>query len=362
VVGRILRQPWGVVVVGGVTYLLFAFAGLALSSPGPFATFWPPNGLLLAALLIAPRRLWPYVVLGTLPANWTFNEFTDQRALVNVAYLMVNAFEGVCIAAVLRGLGTDLRFERRRLRSVVELTVVSIGFTMLAGLLGGLATMIGQPEASLPSLWASWTMGDLVAILTVAPLLVTTFDALRRGGEVSRECIAFGGVLTAVTLAAVAVLLVDGCREYVFEPLMIPVLGWAALRLGVRGTVWAVSLTTVITIANSTFGYGMALLPDGFTPERAVAFQAVLSALSATFLGIAAAIDDARQLDGEHRRHDAARRAYLASVTDEIRMPLGAILGAVQSIDVERDPRRSNAFEQVRIIERAARQILDVAE
>ena len=360
--GRILRQPAGAALVVGVAYLAAAFAGWGLSTHGAFATFWPPNAVLLAALLIAPRRLWPYVVLATLPANLAFNDFADMRRMVSLAYWMVNVLEGVGIAVVLRSLGTDLRFARRRTRSVVELTLVAIGFTTLTGLLGALATLIAQPSASLVSLWASWTMADLVAILTVTPLLVTAFDALRRGGDTSRECLAFGGVLATVTLALVGALALDSHRDYVFEPLMIPLLGWAALRLGARGTAWAIAVTTVLTIANSAFGHGQVLLPNGFTPERAVAFQAVLSALSVTFLGIACALDDAREKEGEQRRNAAAQRAYLASVTEEIRTPLGAILGAVEAIGGEHDPRRADAFARMRTIEQAARQILDVAE
>lgn len=361
-VGRILRQPPGAALTVGVAYLAAAFAGWGLSSHGAFATFWPPNGVLLAALLIAPRRLWPYVVLGTLPANWAFNDFLGLYRMVSLAYWMVNVFEGVGIAVVLRALGTDLRFARRRARSVLELTVVTFGFTTLTGLLGALATLIAQPSASLVSLWASWTMADLVAILTVTPLLVTAFDSLRRGGDVSRECIAFGGALTAVALALAGVLVLDNHKYYVFEPLMIPLLGWAALRLGARGTAWAIAVTTALTIANSVFGNGQILLPDGFTPQRAVAFQAVLSALAVTFLGIAAAVDDAREKEGAQRRSVAAQRAYLASVTEEIRSPLGVILGAVEAIDGQRDPRRADAFAHMRTIEQAARQILDVAE
>jgi signal transduction histidine kinase len=360
--GWIMRQPPGAALAVGVAYLAAAFAGWGLSTEGAFATFWPPNAVLLAALLIAPRRLWTYVVLATLPANLAFNDFAGMGRMVSLAYWMVNVLEGVGIAVVLRSLGTDLRFVRRRTRSVMELALVSIGFTALTGLLGALATLIAQPSASLLDLWASWTMGDLVAILTLTPLLVTACEALRRGGGVSRECAAFGCVLTIATLALVGALVLDSHRDYVFEPLMIPLLGWAALRLGVRGTAWAVAATTVLTIANSAFGHDQALLPDGFTPERAVAFQAVLSALSVTFLGIAAAIDDAREKEDEQRRSAAAQRAYLASVTEEIRSPLRVILGAVDSIEGQRDPHRADAFAEMRSIERAARQILDVAE
>jgi integral membrane sensor domain MASE1 len=50
--------------------LLFAVAFFALGRvgyllvdhPGGSALFWPPNGLFLAALLLAPRRRWPLLI------------------------------------------------------------------------------------------------------------------------------------------------------------------------------------------------------------------------------------------------------------------------------------------------------------
>ncbi|MBY0280483.1 MASE1 domain-containing protein, partial [Candidatus Binatia bacterium] len=358
---RRLRRPAGAALVVGGAYLAAAFAGHALSSEGTFANFWPPNGVLLAALLIAPRRLWPYVLLATCPANLLFNEIAHQRTLVSLAYWMVNAFEALGIAVVLQSLDTDLRFVRRRARSVLELAVVAVLGTTAGGFLGALATLIARPSASLLPLWASWTMGDLVAILTFVPLLVTMADAVSRPRRVSRECAAFGVALGAITLAVVGNLLIGGHKDYVFEPLMVPLLGWAALRLGVPATAWAVAVTTVLTIANSMYGSGKVLLPDGFTPERAMAFQAVLSALAVTFLGIAAAIADAREAEADLERRDVARRDYLAAVMHEIQAPLDAILGAVRYMDELRAPALDDRFAHVRAIERAARQILDLS-
>lgn len=360
--GALLRNPLGASFAVGVAYLAAAFAGWGLSSPGAFATFWPPNGVLVAALLVAPRRLWPYVAFATFPANLVFNWAVDQRTMVSLAWWMVNAFEGLAIAVALQRLGTDLRFERRRVRGVVGLALVAIPFTVASGFLGALSTLLVQPQHSLLGFWASWTMADLLAILVVVPLLVTAFDAVQRTRPVSRECLLFGGALLAITAAGTLALLLDAERDYVFEPLMVPLLGWAALRLGVPGTAWAVAVTTVLTIANSVYGTGQSLLPDGFTPERAVAFQAVLSALSATFLGIAAAVADARQAEEDLRKSAAARRAYVVTMSHEIKNPLGVILGAVQLIGEDDDAAMQHRFDAVGTIERAARQILEVVE
>jgi len=55
-------------VLVGVAYYLGTRIGFALTPSGqPNSTFWPPNAILLAAFLLAPRRTWwkqDYWLLG----------------------------------------------------------------------------------------------------------------------------------------------------------------------------------------------------------------------------------------------------------------------------------------------------------
>src|SRR5438270_13630672 len=51
-------------------YLTAAALGLALTfGPNPVSTMWPPNAVLLAALLLAPTRSWYVVLLAALPVH-----------------------------------------------------------------------------------------------------------------------------------------------------------------------------------------------------------------------------------------------------------------------------------------------------
>jgi len=72
--GRVLR----VMLIVAVAYYLGARLGLALTMhPQPVSTLWPPNAILLAALLLTPPRIWPFVLLGALPAH-LFVELTGD--------------------------------------------------------------------------------------------------------------------------------------------------------------------------------------------------------------------------------------------------------------------------------------------
>src|SRR5215472_13348132 len=57
-------------VLVGIAYYIGTRIGFALTPPGqPNSTFWPPNAILLAAFLLAPRRRWWTFLLAVLPAH-----------------------------------------------------------------------------------------------------------------------------------------------------------------------------------------------------------------------------------------------------------------------------------------------------
>jgi len=350
---------WVASLVVALAYLLGAFAGHALSWPNAFATLWPPNGILVAALFVSPRWLWPYLVLASCPANLIFNHVLGQPLLVSLAYWMVNVGEATLIAHLLLRFA-DPRHEPQRSRTFGAFVLVTASTTLAGGVLGALATRIALPEAAFVQLWLAWWMADLLSVVVTAPVLIAIADGWLTGRAVTRECRAFAVVLGAVSALELGMILSGSGRGDLVQPLLIPLLGWAALRLGVPGTSWAVLVTTVLTLLNVAHG-GDGLLPGDLTPTRALALQAVLCGLSITFLGVAAAIADARDVEHDTRRRDAVRSDFVATVMAEIRAPLDAILASVRAI--ERDAGSDAARTRpLHAIERAARQILDVAE
>ncbi len=67
--GRLRRLAVGALAVS-VAYYLGARIGFALTlHPQPVSTLWPPNAILLAALLLTPARTWWIVLLAALPAH-----------------------------------------------------------------------------------------------------------------------------------------------------------------------------------------------------------------------------------------------------------------------------------------------------
>src|SRR5262245_64846477 len=66
---QLLRPAVGVLLVG-IGYYVGARIGFALTfQPHPVSTLWPPNSILLAALLLSRPRSWPLLLLAAFPAH-----------------------------------------------------------------------------------------------------------------------------------------------------------------------------------------------------------------------------------------------------------------------------------------------------
>src|SRR5260370_35257593 len=68
--GRLDYRPFFAALVVFAAYYLGAKIGFALTlRPHPVSVLWPPNSILLAALLLAPVRIWWVLLLAAFPAH-----------------------------------------------------------------------------------------------------------------------------------------------------------------------------------------------------------------------------------------------------------------------------------------------------
>ena len=79
-------------------YLLAAFYGEAQSSSGHFATFWPPSGVLLAALLLTPVAGHVRTLAVVFAANVAFNSIvgipTTAAVLDDTCRNLIQIYQG----------------------------------------------------------------------------------------------------------------------------------------------------------------------------------------------------------------------------------------------------------------------------
>ena len=325
-----------------IVYVVAARAGLMMDAVGGFATLvWPPSGLSLAALLIFGPRLWPGVFLGAFIANL----LTGAPVPVAIGIGVGNTLEPVLAVYALRQIpGFDASLER--LVDVIGLIVVAaVLTTMVSATIGVTSLYLGGIVAAgqFAETWRAWWLGDLIADLLVAPVLLVWASGPRKFGDRKRlvEAVALGMAVVAVSLLifggqpGMATATGRYAQAYLFFPLLI----WAALRFGQRGAVTAAFVVSVIAVWGTALGHGPFV--RAALHQSLIALQTFMGVAAATFLVLGASIAERRRAESEVRlaraRAEEANRAkaeFLAVMSHELRTPLNAISGYVDLLSL----------------------------
>src|SRR6516164_420136 len=80
----------------GISYYVGTRIGFAWTPSGqPNSTFWPPNAILLAALLLTPRRAWWTFLLAVLPAHMFAQLQTGVPMWTAIGWFITNTSEAL---------------------------------------------------------------------------------------------------------------------------------------------------------------------------------------------------------------------------------------------------------------------------
>jgi signal transduction histidine kinase len=321
-------------------YFVAARLGLMMDAVAGFATLvWPPTGIALAALLIFGYRVWPGVFIGACLVN----ALTGAPLLVALGIGVGNTLEAIVGAYALRRV-PGFRPSLDRVRDVVALIVLAAGLsTMVSATIGvsslysgGIVTVRGAETA-----WRAWWLGDLIADLVVAPLILVwaTHPRIRVTPRRALEAAAL-----VVSVLAVSVFIfggsVDTNTTLRWAYLVFPSLIWAALRFGQHGAVSMTFLTSLVAVWGTATGHGPFARP--VLHESLFVLQSFVGIAAATFLVLGASIAERRRVM-ESLRHahatvaeaNRAKAEFLAVVSHELRTPLNAILGYVELMSAE---------------------------
>jgi PAS domain S-box-containing protein len=232
---------------------LFALAYIALAwlatviTPGEqvAVSIWPPAGLMLAALLLAPYRLWPAFLGAAVLANAAFNALVLGMPVPTSAGLIATNVVAACTAALLIGQWSTERGRLHDLHGALLFSAIAVVLVpALAAVLG--ATLLHEdPGAPWELAWLQWFFAAALGTLVVAPpLLADRGDAPETPGR-RVEAIAL-----AALLALTAWLVFEAAHR--LPPIyLLPLLIWAGVRFGLWGGALAFSLTVLAGLSLS---------------------------------------------------------------------------------------------------------------
>lgn len=258
---RVLRHALSAVLVG-VAYYLGAKLGFALTfQPHPVSTLWPPNSILLAILVLSPRRLWWFYLLAAFPAHLLVQINADIPASMILCWFISNCTEALIGASVLRYLtGSEVRFDDTY--HVWVFILASLLGPFLSSFLDAAFVMLNQFGDS--SYWNVFRMrffSNVLATLTLVPLIVTwrriDLAALKTSSwnrYLEAGLLVIGFVI--VGLASVSSRIAGGNMRAALLYLPLPFLLWAAIRFGPRGSSAALIFVSIFEIWGAIHGLG----------------------------------------------------------------------------------------------------------
>ncbi|HWX19800.1 MAG TPA: MASE1 domain-containing protein [Candidatus Binatia bacterium] len=264
---------------------------------------WPPAGIALAAVLLAGSRVWPGVALGAF-----VTAATSLAPARGQPFGLVAASFGVSLGntvEALAGAWLVQRFAQGReafrqphtifvfiaLAAVLN-PALSAGVGSSVVVLAGLA--YGQ---NLAHLWLDWWQADMLSIIVLTPLLLILSSDPWPKMDFARVVEAAALLLLVLPLSWVAF---GGWFGAYTDSgplgfLVIPVLLWAALRWGERGTAAVALLLVFLATAETLHGHGLFAVAN--RTMALLLLQNFLAIVTVMWLVLAAGVAQRRRIE-----------------------------------------------------------------
>jgi two-component system, LuxR family, sensor kinase FixL len=287
---RLPRSVWIAAALACAGYYFGTKLGFALTfQPQSVSTLWPPNAILLAALIsVAPRYWWLILVavapphfLGQIQSSVPFNQV--------LAWFASNCGEALIGAAAI----WYLRRAPLKLATLKDLGLFLLYGALLAPFLSsfidiGLVKLIGWGEGAFWPLWQTRFCSNVLASVLIVPLILAwkTPIAWPRSRMHVAEAVF---VILCVLAVSTAVFKhnVLPAAEAVRLFILLPFLLWAAVRLGLHGTSVVLMIVAISSIWAVIHGQGPFVTASASDSAWLVQLFLIVLALPLTLLAVA---------------------------------------------------------------------------
>lgn len=262
--GRIphnLRMPVAASVVS-ISYFLSGKLALSLSfQPDYISALWPPNSIVLSALLLTPPRRWFWYVLAMVPAELAADLPSGISLQMALAFVGADCIE-VFTAAFLLKTVCDGPLQLNNIKNVVLYALCAvITAPFISAFFGALVPALGETETEYIIRWRLWFMSDALTHLVLTPFIFLwlTLDTDKKNARTLSRTVEMIVLVSAIVIICFFAFrrgtkFIGYLPSLVYAPL--PFLLWASARAGLRGIFTSSFFFTVIVIWRASRGYG----------------------------------------------------------------------------------------------------------
>ena len=277
---RISQNTARLIVLALVYFAAARVGAVFVVQPENTSAIWLAGGVGLAALLLAPRAQWRWMLLVIFCTS-AFSDMTAGFPPVGaLGFALANALEtGLGAWVMVRFVNGPVMFAR--LRDVFALFIIAGAVCAVSGMVGAFVNLV-VTGAPFFSSWLVWWFADGMGILIVTPFVLVWHYTTVRPDWQRLRVLEFGLSLFLWTLLANAVFILPEPQDVLhLRPYMLfPVLIWIAFRYTARGVTLAMAL-----LAASVFyaiGASLGTLPLGGKTHTE---QILLAQMYVVFLG-----------------------------------------------------------------------------
>jgi len=303
--------------------------------PDHIASFWPSTAFLVGVLLLAPRKIWALLIGAGLGA----------MALADLSNGVPIGFEiwitlGNLAETLVATLGIRFLFKGAPDLSTLKALAKYVVFAVILVPLGSaLLGANGSGPGGYVLQWRLWFFADALAFLTVLPAILTWFHESRVSSRRHHSYLEFAAQMTSLVLFGYLTFMGTGPGE---QPALlyslVPLLLWAALRLGLRGVSSSLIVVALLSIGGASHGRGP--FAEQGPLNSALSLQLFLFFAALPFTILAVVVEEQKQAqevlrESEERFRMAAQAGEMFAyewdaATDEILRSEGVaqILGA----------------------------------
>lgn len=272
------------------------------SAPGQGASFFPPAGVTLAALVLVRRRRWPVVLAAAVSAELVLDLGRGTSVGGTAGIVLANVVEPLVGASLLLALVGRVDLRRKRHLSVflgaavVAAPIVGavIAATTFVYVIGGSGWLRFASE---------WWAGDGLAVLVVGGAVLS----LRFGLRLPPRRAAEGAALAVVAVGSTYVLFEHGWFAFVYVPVVVLVI--LAFRVGTSGVALTGALVSFVAAGITAEADAFWASVDVSPADRVLYLQLALAVIVATVLTLAAEISERERIVARLARFEAERSA-----------------------------------------------------